>query len=144
MILGSKACKFRTQRSDAQKKVVDDVRLKDMIVKNFLCQLVDREILKTILDKSTSKLTWESMKKKNYISGNNTRMAVMGKGNVRMQINGVTQICEGNSRVWHNGNNNLVAFSDSDYARDMGIGEVDLAMICYFLMLLKHCPQISN
>ena len=50
--------------TDAQKKAVDDAILKDMKVKNYLFQAIDREILDTILDKSTSKGIWVSMKQK--------------------------------------------------------------------------------
>ncbi|CAM8978411.1 unnamed protein product [Rhodiola kirilowii] len=50
--------------SEADKKGIDDAKLRDMKVKNYLFQVIDREILETILDKSTSKAIWESMKKK--------------------------------------------------------------------------------
>lgn len=41
-----------------------EAKLKDLKVKFFLFQAINREILKTILDKSTSKAIWESMRKK--------------------------------------------------------------------------------
>ncbi|KAJ9547479.1 hypothetical protein OSB04_020022 [Centaurea solstitialis] len=50
--------------SEAQRKVVEEAKLKDMKVKNYLFQAIDREILETILDKRTSKAIWESMKQK--------------------------------------------------------------------------------
>ncbi|KAE8679726.1 hypothetical protein F3Y22_tig00111398pilonHSYRG00405 [Hibiscus syriacus] len=53
-----------TQASEVQKKTVEEAKLKDLKVKNFLFQSIDREILETILDKGTSKAIWESMKKK--------------------------------------------------------------------------------
>ena len=50
--------------SEAQRKIVDELKLKDLKVKNYLFQAIDREILETILDKSTSKAIWDSMKQK--------------------------------------------------------------------------------
>ncbi|KAG7534720.1 GAG-pre-integrase domain [Arabidopsis thaliana x Arabidopsis arenosa] len=50
--------------SEMQRKSVEEAKLKDLKVKNFLFQAIDREILETILDKSTSKAIWESMRKK--------------------------------------------------------------------------------
>lgn len=48
----------------AQQKKVDDQKLKDLKVKNYLFQAIDRSILETILEKDTSHQIWESMKKK--------------------------------------------------------------------------------
>jgi hypothetical protein len=53
-----------TQVTEAENKSVAEAKLKDLKVKNFLFQSIDREILETILDKGTSKAIWESMKKK--------------------------------------------------------------------------------
>jgi hypothetical protein len=50
--------------SEAQRKTVEEAKLKDLKVKNFLFQAIDREILETILDKGTSKAIWDSMKQK--------------------------------------------------------------------------------
>lgn len=50
--------------SEAQRKTVEEAKLKDLKVKNFLFQAIDREILETILDKRTSKAIWDSMKQK--------------------------------------------------------------------------------
>lgn len=50
--------------SEAQRKLVEEAKLKDLKVKNFLFQAIDREILETILDKSSSKAIWDSMKQK--------------------------------------------------------------------------------
>jgi len=47
-----------------QSKSVEEAKLKDLKTKNFLFQSIDREILETILDKSTSKAIWESVKQK--------------------------------------------------------------------------------
>lgn len=53
-----------TPTSEAQRRGVEEANLKDLKVKNFLFQAIDREFLETILDKSTSKVIWESMRKK--------------------------------------------------------------------------------
>lgn len=50
--------------SEAQKKSVEEAKLKDLKVKNYLFQAIDREILETILDKGTSKAIWNSMRQK--------------------------------------------------------------------------------
>ncbi|XP_028112435.1 uncharacterized protein LOC114310584 [Camellia sinensis] len=50
--------------SEAQQKRLDKQRLKDLKVKNYLFQAIDRTILKTILRKETLKQIWDSMKKK--------------------------------------------------------------------------------
>ena len=50
--------------SDAQKKTVEDAKLKDMKIKNVLFQAIDRGIMETILNKSTSKAIWNSMQQK--------------------------------------------------------------------------------
>uniref|UniRef100_A0A151UGG2 Retrovirus-related Pol polyprotein from transposon TNT 1-94 n=2 Tax=Cajanus cajan TaxID=3821 RepID=A0A151UGG2_CAJCA len=49
---------------EAQRKSVEEAKLKDLKVKNFLFQAIDREILETILDKGTSKAIWRSMQQK--------------------------------------------------------------------------------
>jgi hypothetical protein len=48
----------------AQKRHLEDCKLKDLKVKNYLFQSIDKSILKTILQKDTSKQLWESMKTK--------------------------------------------------------------------------------
>lgn len=50
--------------TDAQKTEIEGLRLKDLKVKNYLFQVIDRPILETILCKDTSKDIWDSMKKK--------------------------------------------------------------------------------
>ncbi|XP_044505674.1 uncharacterized protein LOC123225641 [Mangifera indica] len=52
------------QLSEAQKKAIDDARLKDMKAKNYLFQAIDRSILETVLNKDTTKSIWDSLKKK--------------------------------------------------------------------------------
>ena len=50
-------------QTDAQKKKMDELRLKDLKVKNYLFQALDRTVLDTILKKDTAKDIWDAMKK---------------------------------------------------------------------------------
>lgn len=50
--------------SEAQQKIINDQKLKDLKLKNFLFQSIDRDILDTILNTETSKQIWDSMKQK--------------------------------------------------------------------------------
>lgn len=50
--------------NDAQKKIIDDLKLKDLKTKNYLFQAIDRTILETILKKETAKDIWDSLKQK--------------------------------------------------------------------------------
>ena len=50
--------------TQAQQKKIDDLKLKDLKVKNYLFQAIDRAILEIILQKDTSKHIWDSMNKK--------------------------------------------------------------------------------
>nr|DAD41107.1 TPA_asm: hypothetical protein HUJ06_015430 [Nelumbo nucifera] len=52
-----------TVLTEAQQKKLDEMKLKDLKVKNYLFQAIDRTILETILQKNTSKQIWDSMKK---------------------------------------------------------------------------------
>ena len=54
----------RSGESNRSTEVLDEAKLKDLKVKNFLFQAIEREILETILDKSSSKAIWNSMKQK--------------------------------------------------------------------------------
>ena len=47
--------------TEAQRRSVSEANLKDLKVKNYLFQAIDREILETILDKSSSHDIWKSM-----------------------------------------------------------------------------------
>ena len=49
-------------QAEAQRKVIEGQKLKDLKVKNYLFQAIDRNILETILDRDTSKGIWNSMK----------------------------------------------------------------------------------
>ncbi|KAM1050050.1 hypothetical protein TB2_031363 [Malus domestica] len=50
--------------TDAQKRTIDDQRLKDLKAKNYLFHAIDRSILETILKKDTAKDIWDSLKQK--------------------------------------------------------------------------------
>jgi len=50
--------------TEAQRKQIEDQKLKDLKVKNYLFQAIDRTILETILVKGTAKHIWDSMKQK--------------------------------------------------------------------------------
>ncbi|KAL6321847.1 hypothetical protein AAG906_035546 [Vitis piasezkii] len=54
---------LRLKESEFEKRL-DEMKLKDLKVKNYLFQAIDRTILETILQKNTSKQIWDSMKKK--------------------------------------------------------------------------------
>ena len=48
----------------AELKAMEEQQLKDMKIKNYLYQAINREILDTILNDNTSKDIWDSMKQK--------------------------------------------------------------------------------
>ncbi|GMI84330.1 hypothetical protein HRI_002102300 [Hibiscus trionum] len=50
--------------TDAQKKNIEEQKLKDLKAKNYLFQALDRTILETILNKDTAQSIWDSMKRK--------------------------------------------------------------------------------
>lgn len=52
------------QSTEAQRKSIEDHKLKDLKAKNYLFQAIDRNIMETILDKGSSKSIWDSMKQK--------------------------------------------------------------------------------
>ena len=47
---------------EAQQKLLDEQKLKDLKCKNYLFQALDRSILETILKKDTAKEIWDSLK----------------------------------------------------------------------------------
>ena len=53
-----------TVQTDAQQKKLDELKLKDLKVKNYLFQAIDRTVLGTILKKNTAKEIWDAMKKR--------------------------------------------------------------------------------
>ena len=50
--------------STAQRKTLEDQKLKDLKIKNYLFQSIDKSILKTIIQKDTSTQLWDAMKRK--------------------------------------------------------------------------------
>ncbi|KAJ1417726.1 gag-polypeptide of LTR copia-type [Sesbania bispinosa] len=48
---------------DNEKKNLEELKLKDLKVKNYLFQAIDRTVLEVILEKGTSKEIWDSLKK---------------------------------------------------------------------------------
>jgi hypothetical protein len=48
--------------NNAQKKTLEETKLKDLKVKNYLFQSIDKSILKTITQKDTAKQLWDSIK----------------------------------------------------------------------------------
>ena len=53
-----------SMQTDGQQKKNDEMKLKDLKVKNYLFQTIDRTVLDTILKKDTAKNIWDAMKKK--------------------------------------------------------------------------------
>jgi len=54
----------KTNASEAELKALEEQKLKDLKIKNYLYQAFDREILDTILNDETAKNIWDSMKQK--------------------------------------------------------------------------------
>jgi hypothetical protein len=52
------------EATETQRKLIADLKLKDLKVKNYLFQAVDRHIIETILNKETAKAIWDSMRLK--------------------------------------------------------------------------------
>jgi hypothetical protein len=50
--------------TEVQRKTIEDQKLKDLKVKNYLFQAIDRTIIETILNKETAKNIWDSMRQK--------------------------------------------------------------------------------
>jgi len=50
--------------TEAQQKSIADQKLKDLKIKNYLFQAIDRTIMETILNRDTAKHIWDSMKQK--------------------------------------------------------------------------------
>jgi hypothetical protein len=57
-----------------QLKAAEESRLKDLKVKNYLFQSIDRSILETILERRTSRDIWEAMRRK-YQGSNKVKRA---------------------------------------------------------------------
>ena len=50
--------------TEAQQKSIANQKLKDLKVKNYLFQAIDRTIIETILNRDTTKHIWDTMKQK--------------------------------------------------------------------------------
>jgi hypothetical protein len=50
--------------TEAQRQSIADQKLKDLKVKNYLFQAIDRTVMETILNRDTAKHIWDSMKQK--------------------------------------------------------------------------------
>lgn len=50
--------------TEAQRKSIEDQKLKDLKVKNYLFQAIDRTIMETILNRDAAKHIWDSMRQK--------------------------------------------------------------------------------
>lgn len=62
--------------SEAQRKRLAEMKLKDLKVKNYLFQAIDRTILETILKKDTSKDIWDSMRRK-YAGNDRVKRSIL-------------------------------------------------------------------
>ena len=61
---GIPAVAVGVEPTEGQQKAIEEARLKDMKMKNYLFQSIDRMIMETILNKETAKDIWGSMKQK--------------------------------------------------------------------------------
>lgn len=52
------------QPTEAQHKLIEEQKLKDLKVKNYLFQTIERDVLETILNTDTTKHIWDSMNQK--------------------------------------------------------------------------------
>jgi transposase InsO family protein len=52
------------EHTEAQQRNVEEMRLKDLKVKNYLFQSIDRTIMETILNRDSAKGIWDSMRQK--------------------------------------------------------------------------------
>ena len=48
--------------TDAQRKNIEDQKLKDLKAKKYLFQAIERSVLQIILNKDTTKNIWDSLK----------------------------------------------------------------------------------
>nr|GEX96296.1 hypothetical protein [Tanacetum cinerariifolium] len=51
-------------QSDGEKKKLEELRIKDLQVKHYLYQAIDRVTFEQIMDRKTSKAVWDSMKQR--------------------------------------------------------------------------------
>lgn len=62
--------------TEAQQKRLEELKLKDLKVKNYLFQAFNRTILETISEKEASKKIWDLMKKK-YESNSRVKRSIL-------------------------------------------------------------------
>ena len=60
--IGISAAAEGTYLTEGQRRMIEDQKLKDLKVKNYLFQAIDRSILETILKRDTAKDIWDSLK----------------------------------------------------------------------------------
>ena len=75
---GYEEAKPETVLSETRQKQLDELMMKDLKVKNYLFQAIDRITLQQILEKKTSKQIWDSMKKKFEGNARVKRSALQG------------------------------------------------------------------
>jgi len=61
---GIPASTTEAEHTEVQQKHMEEMRLKDLKVKNYLFQSIDRTIMETILDRDSAKGIWDSMRQK--------------------------------------------------------------------------------
>ena len=64
MEIGIPATAEGVELTEAQQKSIANQKLKDLKIKNYLFQAIDRTIMETILNRDTTKHIWDSMKQK--------------------------------------------------------------------------------
>ncbi|GJV09077.1 hypothetical protein Tco_1346733 [Tanacetum coccineum] len=65
-------------QSDAQRKISEELRTKDMRVKHYLYQAIDRTTFEQILDRGSSKAIWDSLKKR-YVGNDRVKKSMLQK-----------------------------------------------------------------
>jgi hypothetical protein len=65
-------------QSEAQIKKLEELRMKDMKVKHYLYQAIDRVVFEQIMDRSTSKAIWASMKQR-FAGNDRVKKSVLQK-----------------------------------------------------------------
>lgn len=74
METGIPAAAEGAELTEGQRKAIEDAKLKDLKVKNYLFQAIDRTIMEAILNKETAKNIWDSMRQK-YQGSTNVKRA---------------------------------------------------------------------
>lgn len=65
-------------QSEAEKKKLEELRMKDLQVKHYLYQAIDRVTFEQILDRKNSKVIWDSMKKR-YAGNDRVKKSMLQK-----------------------------------------------------------------